>query len=120
MKNIFKVAGLLFVTLLVSCVSSKNQLVSSTIPEGEIHNTELEFRGYDIYESDSLIAKVTSIEWEYTVEGGAVKEISVTSLKYSTDEKLVAILRFVSTRFPNSKIEINLDGVDWKLENKDE
>lgn len=94
---IFSVTFLLF-----SCGSSKHLM----------SDEEIDSKGYSIHVRDILkngviVARISSAEWEL-YRNHLTREISIVT-SFSTDEEMKEVLRFVHTKFPNDKIEINED-----------
>ena len=105
MKNSILIALVTF--LLASCASDQ-YLLSTTEMESSPYRTE----GYNILKGDKLIGKVTSTEIEIDTKGNMVKEVSVTLEGFSNANDAEDVMKFLHTKYPNKKIEINLDGVE--------
>lgn len=71
--------------------------------ENSIYSTA----GWCIYKNDTtLVGEVVSMEYEL-YNGKLVKELSVTLS--SLDNDITDIIKYLHTRYPNDKIEINTD-----------
>lgn len=100
MKKLLSIVIVLM--LLTSCAKDQYLLTKE-----EYKNTEYSVKGWSIYKNETIIVgTVNSIEYEL-FNGKMYKEISVT-LK-SIDGDVVGILKFLHTKHPNDKIEINTD-----------
>ena len=78
--------------------------------------TTRNFSGYDfshwaVTKNGKVVARVTSTEFELTPRGKMIQEISLTVEDISSLSQAEEIIRFVGKRFPKSKIELNLDGI---------
>ena len=98
-----KIIGILLtLTLFTSCANDKFML-SKQEYESTIYST----KGWNIYKNETIVvATVNSIEYEL-FNGKMYKEISVT-LK-SIDGDVISLLKYLHTKHPNDKIEINTD-----------
>jgi hypothetical protein len=73
---------------------------------GNLHDQLSEFY-WDILKNGVVVARLSSTEWEL-YRNHLTREISVVT-SFSSDEDMKEVLRFVHTKFPNDKIEINED-----------
>lgn len=76
--------------------------------EEEIASKGYSIRNWDIIRNDTVVGHLSSTEWEL-YRNHLTREISI-STSYTADDEMKEILRFVHTKFPNDKIEINEDG----------
>ena len=92
----------LFLTLgFVSCRTDKYLLTPEQLKE-----SPFSMRGHHIYINDTIqVATFTSMEWEL-YKGEIVQEISVS---IDTAVDLEALIKYLHTRIPRSKIEVNFD-----------
>ena len=104
MKNLIYIASII---LLTSCATDKYLLSPS-----EMAASEYKTEGYKIFKGDQLVGKVTSTEIEIDTKGNVVKEVSITLEGFSNSNDAESIMKFLHTKYPNKKIEINLDGVE--------
>ena len=103
MKNIQSLAILFAVTfLLFSCAANK-YLMSAE----EMSSKGYTMENWEILKNGTVVARLSSTEWEL-YRNHLSREISVVT-SYSSDEEMKEVLRFVHTKFPNDKIEINED-----------
>ena len=66
---------------------------------------------FDVTLNDVVIAHVTSIEWEY-FKGSLVREVSVTTKSHMKDSDIIDMIKFLHSKYPDFKIEVNNDGTD--------
>ena len=83
--------------------SSIQPIVASTWDAGLRANVA----AWDILKNGVVVARLSSTEWEL-YRNHLTREISVVT-SFSSDEDMKEVLRFVHTKFPNDKIEINED-----------
>lgn len=103
MKNIHSILIVFSVTLLLfSCASKKY-----TMSDEEISTKGYTFQNWDILKNGIVVARLSSAEWEL-YRNHLSREISIIT-SFSSDEDMKEVLRFVHTKFPNDKIEINED-----------
>lgn len=74
----------------------------------EITSKEYTLDGWSILKSGKVVGTLTSTEWEF-YKNKLVREISIVT-SFSSDEEMKEIGRFVHTKFPDCKIEVNEDG----------
>jgi len=106
MKKTFTISisiCLMLAATIYSC-ASKKYLMS----EMEIANKGYSIKNWEIIRNDTVVGRLTSTEWEL-YRNHLTREISIAT-SFSSDEEMKEILRFVHTKFPNDKIEINEDG----------
>lgn len=88
--------------IVVSCASNKY-----IMSDEEIAAKGYSIRNWDVVRNDTVVGHLTSTEWEL-YRNHLTREISI-STGFSSDSEMQEILRFVHTKFPNDKIEINED-----------
>ena len=66
---------------------------------------------FDVTLNDIVIAHVTSIEWEY-FKGKLVREVSVTTKNHLKDKDIIDMIKFLHSKYPDFKIEVNNDNTD--------
>ena len=108
---------LLLISILCLCSCSTYKMSNK-----EIKNLKYEVDGWDIIKDDHCVANIREMEWEL-YEGKLVKEITMTICDPKTrDKDLIEIIKFVHTRYPEYKIEVNRENefTRWLLnrENK--
>ncbi len=74
----------------------------------EIAQKKYSIDGWKILKDGAVVGTLTSTEWE-VYKNRFVKEISIKT-SFTSDEQMQEIARFIHTKFPKSKIEINDDG----------
>ena len=104
MRKLFTLM-VLITTLFVSCTSSYK------LSDTEFKNSEYSTNGRAILKNGTEVGQVTGLEYEL-YRGKMVKEISVT-LKGLNTEDIVAIIKYLHTKYPNDKIEVNTDNYDF-------
>jgi len=104
MKNIQSILIALSAALLLFSCASKKFLMS----EEEISSKGYTLQNWEILKNGAVVARLSSTEWEL-YRNHLTREISVVT-SYSSDDEMKEVLRFVHTKFPNDKIEINEDG----------
>ena len=102
MKNKLIIIGLAI--LMYSCSTSKDLGNGYSLNKFSTVN-------YDVVLSDVVIAHVTSIEWEY-FKGELVREISVTTKNHMSDNDVIDMIKFLHSKYPDFKIEVNNDNTD--------
>lgn len=105
MKNILNIALFSFALSLVltSCMSPKHYM-----KDDEIAEKKYSIDGWNILKNGVVVGTLTSTEWEL-YKNNFVKEISIRT-SFTSDEEMQEIGRFVHSKFPKSKIEVNDDG----------
>lgn len=105
MKKILNITLLSLVCALAlsSCMSSK-----AYMGDDEITEKKYSIDGWNIMKNGAVVGTLTSTEWEL-YKNNFVKEISIKT-SFTSDKEMKEIARFVHTKFPDSKIEINDDG----------
>jgi hypothetical protein len=88
----------------------------------EIKNLKYEVDGWDILKDSHCVANIREMEWEL-YEGKLTREITMTICDPKTrDKDLIEIIKFVHTKYPEYKIEVNRENefTRWLLnrENK--
>jgi hypothetical protein len=104
MKKIYTIATLLCFSIVLFSCASKKYIMS----DEEISSKGYTIQNWDILKNGTVVARLSSTEWEL-YRNHLSREISVVT-SYSSDDEMQEILRFVHTKFPNDKIEINEDG----------
>jgi hypothetical protein len=66
---------------------------------------------WEVTKNDKAIAYLKSIEWEL-YKNNIVREISVTTKNHMKDQEMIDMIKFLHTRYPKFKIEINNDNSD--------
>ena len=107
MKNKLIIIGLAI--LMCSCSTSKD-LENGTFKNGYSLN-KFSTVNYDVVLNDVVIAHVTSIEWEY-FNDKLVREISVTTKNHMSDNDVIDMIKFLHSKYPDFKIEVNNDNTD--------
>ena len=95
--------------LMCSCSTSKD-LENGTFKNGYSLN-KFSTVNYDVVLNDVVIAHVTSIEWEY-FNDKLVREISVTTKNHMSDNDVIDMIKFLHSKYPDFKIEVNNDNTD--------
>ena len=73
----------------------------------EIKNLKYEVDGWDIIKDGQCVANIREMEWEL-YQGKLTREITMTIYDPKTrDKDLIEIIKFVHTRYPEYKIEVN-------------
>ena len=73
----------------------------------EIKNLKYEVDGWDIIKDGQCVANIREMEWEL-YQGKLTREITMTICDPKTrDKDLIEIIKFVHTRYPEYKIEVN-------------
>ena len=92
--------------LFSSCVTTE----SFTFTEEEMKNSGFSEQGWSILKDGKAIAKIESMEWEF-FEEKLYQEISVTLIdyQYSNYDEMKMLMKYIHTKHPKSKIEINED-----------
>ena len=88
----------------------------------EIHKYQKKVDGWDIIKNGQCVANIREMEWEL-YQGKLTREITMTICDPKTrDKDLIEIIKFVHTRYPEYKIEVNRENefTRWLLnrENK--
>lgn len=107
MKKSKKLIALIaFLGIVISCGVNKE----FTYTPEQMKATGLSTDGWNIMYGDDAIARVESIEWEF-YEHQFYREISLTLLdaNWSHYDSTKKIIKYVHTRYPDSKIEVNKD-----------
>ena len=107
MKDKLIIIGLAI--LMCSCSASKD-LGNGTFKNGYSLN-KFSTVNYDVVLNDVVIAHVTSIEWEY-FNDKLVREISVTTKNHMSDNDVIDMIKFLHSKYPDFKIEVNNDNTD--------
>lgn len=107
MKNKLIIIGLAI--LMYGCSASKD-LENGTFKNGYSLN-KFSTVNYDVVLNDVVIAHVTSIEWEY-FNDKLVREISVTTKNHMSDNDVIDMIKFLHSKYPDFKIEVNNDNTD--------
>lgn len=89
--------------LLTACMSPKSYMSSQEITE-----KKYSIEGFNILKDGDVVGTLTSTEWEL-YKNNFVKEVSIKT-SFTSDKDMKEIARFVHTKFPKAKIEINDDG----------
>jgi len=74
----------------------------------EIAEKAYTIEGWNILKDGKVVGRMSAMEWEI-YKGNMTREISIKT-SFSTDAEMQEIARFVHTKFPNDKIEVNEDG----------
>ena len=92
--------------LLSSCATSE----SFTFTEEEVKASGFSEKGWNILKDGKEIARIESMEWEF-FEEKLYQEISVTLIdyQYSNYDEMKMLMKYIHTKHPKSKIEINED-----------
>ena len=104
---------LLLVILLSSCATYK-------LNKKEIKQKGYEVAGWDILQKGHCVANIREMEWEL-YEGKLVREITMTICDpKARDNDVIDIIKFMHTKYPNYKIEVNRDNefTQWLLNHK--
>ena len=100
-NNIIVLLMLIGLTL-TSCMSTKYYMKDSEIAE-----KKYTLDGWDVKKDGAVVGTLTSTEWEI-YKNHMSKEISIkTSYTNATD--MIEIARFIHSKFPECKIEVNSD-----------
>lgn len=86
----------------VSCSTTKYMM-----SEEEIAEKKYTIDGWNVLKNGTVVGRMSAMEWEI-YNGKMSREISI-STSFSTDAEMQEIARFVHTKFPNDKIEVNED-----------
>lgn len=103
MKKVTTIFFLVVSVLYLQSCASKKYIMS----DEEIATKGYSIRNWDVVRNDTVVGHLTSTEWEL-YRNHLTREISI-STGFSSDSEMQEILRFVHTKFPNDKIEINED-----------
>lgn len=93
----------LFLSLLFSSCISKKLIMS----DEEILSKGYSVDGWNVLKNKKIVGVLSSTEWEL-YRNRLVREISVKT-SYTNDEDMKEIARFLHTKFPDAKIEVNDD-----------
>lgn len=113
MRQIYITLALLCSAALVTCttypVVFDSRVKITKMSEQEIKEKGIKVTDRIVYTEDTIaVAKITSFEHE-CYKGDCITEISITmNRKYSSASN--EIMRYVYTKHPDAKIEINYDG----------
>jgi hypothetical protein len=105
-KTMKKLLLFMSVLLLTSCATDK-YLLSTEEMEKSPYRTE----GNKVMKGDEVIGKVSSTEIEIDKKGNRTQEISITLTGFDQVGEADEVIKFLHTKYPNKKIEVNLDGV---------
>lgn len=100
-----KLSILFLMTVLIgvsSCGSGKY-----IMSDEEIATLGYTIDGWNVLKNGKVVGTLTTMEWE-VYKNNMVREISIMT-SFSTDAEMQEIARFVHSRFPNDKIEVNED-----------
>ena len=93
---------LLLIIILSSCTCYK-------LTGKQIVEKGYEVVGLDVLKKGECIANIREMEWEL-YEGKLVREITLTICDPQTrDKDVIEIIKFMHTKYPNYKIEVNRD-----------
>ena len=93
---------LLLIILLTSCTSYK-------LSRKQIIKVGYEVDGWDILKKEQCVANIREMEWEL-YEGKLIREITMTICDpHTRDKDVINLIKFVHTKYPNYKIEVNRD-----------
>lgn len=98
-KIVFALALLAF----TSCTTNKYLMTDEEIKYSGLH-----IKYTDIFKGDTKIAELGSYEYEI-YKGKFVKELSVSVVSWQYVEEMEDLIKFLHTRFPEDKIEVNID-----------
>ena len=119
LRYIVEVSLIVIIPLsIIGIIGCSVQKDTFKMTEMEIKKSQLKSDGWNILKGDDCIARVESIEWEY-YKGDFTREVSITLLDLKTFKEIEEIVKFMHTKFPDSKIEVNRDKYFEEL-NKDE
>lgn len=104
MKRIIPI--LLLAGLMLTGCASKKFLMS----DEEIAEKGYAFDGWNITLNNKVIGTFNNTEWEL-YKNDLRREVSVTSKIKLTDQDVKNLIRFMHTKFPEYKIEVNFDDV---------
>lgn len=104
MKKVTAILLLVVAAFYLQSCASKKYIMS----DEEIASKGYSIKEWTIMRNDTVVGHLTSTEWEL-YRNHLTREISIAT-SYSSDSEMQEILRFVHTKFPNDKIEINEDG----------
>jgi len=104
MKKVTAIFFLCAATIYLQSCASKKYIMS----DEEIASKGYSIKEWTILRNDTVVGKLSSTEWEL-YRNHLTREISIAT-SYISDNQMHEILRFVHTKFPNDKIEINEDG----------
>jgi hypothetical protein len=102
-KLILPIITLMFV--ITSCANK-----SLMLSKEEANDYYLESWTVNCAKDSSVIATVSSWEWEL-YKGKMIQEISVTAEPGSNGHEIYMIARYLHTRYPKAKIEVNYDKI---------
>ncbi len=103
MKNIIII---LITITLYSCATDK-----FLMSDEEMENTPYRTVGMSIMRDSTIIGNVSSTEIEVDSKGNKTLEISITLTGFDKSSEANEVIRYLHTRYPTRKIEVNLDGV---------
>ncbi|MCO4813340.1 MAG: hypothetical protein KC454_01425 [Flavobacteriales bacterium] len=102
MKKINQILILSLSLFVVSCGASKY-----TMSDTEIAEKGYSIDGWNVMKNGTKVGTLSSTEWEL-YKNSFVREISVAT-SFTKDEDMLEIARFLHSKFPDAKIEVNED-----------
>ena len=102
MKKINTILILSLAIFTVSCGASKYMM-----KDIEIAEKKYTIDGWSVLKDGKKVGTLTSTEWEL-YKNKFVREISVAT-SFTKDEDMFEIARFLHSKFPDAKIEVNED-----------
>ena len=102
MKRI--IVPLAFVGIMITSCATDKFLMSTS----EINEKGYSIEGWDIFQKGKLIGTLDNTEWEL-YKNDLRREISVTGVHHMADQDIRDLIRFIHTKYPDYKVEVNLD-----------
>lgn len=96
--------------LLLACLLLTSCASKFTMSEAEITEKGYAFDGWNITLNNKVIGTFNNTEWEL-YKNHLTREVSVTARIKLTDADVKNLIRFMRSKFPDYKIEVNFDDV---------
>jgi hypothetical protein len=106
-----KMSRILIILLIFICSCSTTKDLEDGIFKNGYSLNKFNTNLFDVTLNDIVIAHVTSIEWEY-FKGKLVREVSVTTKNHLKDKDIIDMIKFLHSKYPDFKIEVNNDNTD--------
>lgn len=98
--------GIVLSSVLFSCATDRYLMT-----EKEMKETPYSTDGFNVMRDSIVIGTVSSTEIEISPNGKRVVEISITLNGFDKSSEATEVIKFLHTKYPHRKIEVNLDGV---------
>lgn len=103
MKRVGSILVVALALIVTSCGAGKYMM-----RDAEIAEKGYSIDGWNIMKNGEVVGVLTTMEWEL-YKNKFYREISIKT-SFSTESDMKDIARFVQSKFPESKIEVNEDG----------